>query len=608
MSNTGGKAAGLRLLESMKASVPSWIALSYDSANSISDSMLDSIIAKFAPTDLLAVRSSATNEDGMEKSFAGVYESKLNVAPVRSDLGRAIRQVLESGAAGRVAEYAETNDEIAVVIQKMIAPIISGVAFTSAMDVNGQDAVLVECVNGLADKLVSGAVTPTQIKVPVRDKKIIFDAVQISGTLISRLEKITLLLHEIQKIIKASNNPLDLEWAIDESNVWFVQARPITKKVLIKNKTAGTALPVGGGIANGAAFVIAETEYETSREFINARLAEFPKGAILVARYTESSFIPAMKRAKGIITETGGILSHAAILARELGLPCIINYPNATAKFKTGDEIIMNGDTGEVNGEGCAVNESSWFDEAFLFDQMFKVPTKNGYVFIEPLPNKLNVIAPMGNDDTESWIRQEFGVQPDIIRNNYKFGAYKENKFRKKLPGYRRIMEQAHKVAESGSARAVHKFYNDTINFIKKYIILENTSKNAAAKFYYNEIIAGPYVILDVIFPSAIALRQMYYHTVFLRNAAGKTFRDFLSGVKIKGIPKSYYDFARAVADSRNSIWGIIKEMHPLLADYWTNGIQGKLMKEALEAVGVESGMHSYEILSDNFGKIKKML
>ena len=610
MNEFGGKAAGLKLLQKLKIPVPKWMALSYADAKQIDDARLDSVISNFSSNDLLAVRSSALNEDGVEKSFAGIFESKLNVAPVRSALHEAIKFVIASGTTNRVTDYDDVENKIGVVIQKMVLPVISGVAFTKAIDTNGEDVVLIEVICGLADRLVCGAVTPTQVKVPVRDKIIAMNEVQVSGVLIPGLEKINLLLEQIQKIITTAKNPLDLEWCIDSNDVvWFVQARPITAPVLIKKQFGGGALPIVSGTAIGKAFVISETAYESNQQLIEKKVSEFPQGAILIAKYTETSFIPAMKRAKGIITETGGILSHAAILSRELGVPCIVNYPGATTKFKTGDQIFMNGATGEINGEHDTIDESSWFDEAWNFDQMFKVPTAQGHIFVEPLPNRLNVIAPLGDDLTESWIRKQFGVQPKIVRDWYKFGAWNENQFRKKLPGYKQILDRAYTVARSGSARQVNRFYEDTLDFIRKYIPLENNATNAAAKFYYNEIIVGPYIILDVIFPRAIAMREMYYNTAHHLYSAGKTFRDFLGGAKIKGIPKSYNDFAKAVSDRRNSIWEIMSEMHPMLADYWTDGFQDKFMGDALDAIEIpkDKRQYPYKVLFDNLAKIKKM-
>lgn len=169
MNDCGGKAKGLALLDKLKVPVPKWMALPWAKARDISGADLDDIIAKFDSKDKLAVRSSAANEDGAQKSFAGLFESKLNVPIDKKSLKSAIDAVILSGNAVRVVDYDNATNDVGVVIQKMINPVLSGVAFTSAIDTDGTDIVLIEVTAGLGDKLVSGLVTPTQIKIPVHD-------------------------------------------------------------------------------------------------------------------------------------------------------------------------------------------------------------------------------------------------------------------------------------------------------------------------------------------------------------------------------------------------------------------------------------------------------
>lgn len=621
-SNTcGGKAAGLALLNKMKMPVPQWIALNWSQASNISDKLLDKIIEYFGSDNLVAVRSSADNEDGTQKSFAGMFESKLNVPTTKNDLRNAISSVIASGTSLRVNEYDGGNNNMGIVIQKMIKPIISGVAFTDAIDTDGSDVVLIEATYGLGDKLVSGLVTPTQIKVPIHDDILDQDNIFISGKLLPGIDLINNLIKQIQILRNKSKTKLDTEWCIDsDNNVWFVQARPITQSVFIKNRTTSSAIPVVGGTVTAPVYVIPELGAHTSPEIMKKRFTEFPEGAILVALYTEVDFIPIMKRASGIITEQGGVLSHAAILSRELGIPCIVNYPNATKKFKNGDIITMNATTGQIkeDAEFMHANETAWMDEAWMFDNMKRVPYNGGCVFVEQLPNRLNVYAPwMETKDVSEldlFIRKKFGIAPNIIRGDsqysMKFFSWFEDRNHKKLPGYSAALNKAYNVAKSMSAIQVHNFYNQCINTAKKYISLAQNAQNAATKLYFSETVIAQYILLDVIFPRAIALYQLYYETAQKLHLAGATFADLLALKKIKGIPKKYYDFIIALSQERNDIYPKFQELFPEIIGYWIPDNATTMQRAALNAIGIKNTNNMFMLneFYKNLSKVKKIV
>jgi len=619
--NCGGKAAGLALLNKMKMPVPQWMALDWAQASSVSDGVLDKIIDFFGANVFVAVRSSAANEDGAQKSFAGMFESKLNVPTDKKDLRNAISSVVASGGSMRVSEYDGVSNNVGVVIQKMVNPVISGVAFTSAIDTDGSEVVLIEVTSGLGDKLVSGLVTPTQIKVPVRDNILDADNISISGKLLPGMDLINRLIEQIQILRNKSKKKLDTEWCIDcDGNVWFVQARPITQTVFIKNHINNSAIPVVGGTVTAPVYIIPELGTFTSPEVMQKRFDGFPDGAILVAMYTEAEFLPIMKRASGIITEYGGVLSHAAILSRELGIPCIVNYPNITKKFKNGDVITMDAATGQIkeDAEFMKSNETAWMDEAWLFDNMKRVPYNGGCVFVEQLPNRLNVYAPWMESkdipDLDLFIRKKFGVAPNIIRgdseyNSIKFFTWFEDRNHRKLPAYSASLGKAFDVAKSMSASRVHRFYKDCVDTAKKYIPKARNASNAATKLYYSETVLSQFIILDVIFPRAIALYQLYYETAQRLHMAGATFADLLALKKIRGIPKKYYDFIAALAQERNDIDFLFKEIFPEIDGYWMPENAKKMQRAALKAIGI-TGTDDMYLLNEfykNLAKVKKL-
>lgn len=619
LNSCGGKAAGLNLLDKLKMPVPQWMALNWNQASNLSDKLLDELIEYFGANTLVAVRSSAANEDGTQKSFAGMFESKLNIPVNKKDLSRAISDVVASGVSLRVNEYDGNTNNVGVVIQKMISPIISGVAFTHAIDINGTDVVLIEVTSGLGDKLVSGLVTPTQIKVPVHDNILDVNNISVSGNLLPGIDLINHLIEQIQILREKSKIKLDTEWCIDsKGNVWFVQARPITQSVFIKNRSVNSAIPVVGGTVTAPVYVIPELGAHTSPEIMQKRFDDFPDGAILVALYTEVDFVPIMKRASGIITEQGGVLSHAAILSRELGIPCIVNYPNATKKFKNGDVITMNATSGQIKEDKDFIqsDETAWMDEAWLFSNMNRIPYNGGCVLVEQLPNRLNVYAPWIESKDVSvldlFIRKKFGVAPNIIRGesqySMKFFAWFEDRNHKKLPEYTKSVNKAYDVAKSMSASRVHWFYKSCVNTAKKYISLAQNATNAATKLYYSETAIAQYVLLDVVFPRAIALYQLYYETAQKLHQANATFADLLALKKVRGISKKYYDFITALSQERNDIYPKFKEIFPEIVGYWMPKNAEKMQRAALNAIGIENtdGLYMLNEFYKNLSKVKK--
>ena len=146
----GGKAYGLNKLNNLKVHVPTAYAIDQSSINSIisgdKDSVMElqNIIDQYNKNFKFAVRSSASNEDGKEKSYAGMYESVLNVPNNIDDVIKAIAVVNSSSASKRIESYNDEKINMNVVLQEMVEPKISGVCFTDSIDLNGDDSIYIE--------------------------------------------------------------------------------------------------------------------------------------------------------------------------------------------------------------------------------------------------------------------------------------------------------------------------------------------------------------------------------------------------------------------------------------------------------------------------------
>lgn len=324
---------------------------------------------------LVAVRSSATAEDLPNASFAGQQETFLNVAG-ESNLIMKIKECWASLFEPRAIFYRHENKfdhfriGIAVPVQKMIESEKSGVMFTINPVNNDKSKIIIEAIFGLGEMIVQGKEKPDHYEVDKSSLKILLKEVSTQHKMLKKFgtsnketnvsflsksrQKITdnqiVKLAELgKKLEKHYFFPQDSEWAINGTDVYLVQTRPITTiqktKLDIKNtKKAnfGELLFKGDGASPGIV-----TGYvriiESSKENNSVKLGE-----ILVTKQTNPDFVPAMKKAAAIVTDSGGRTSHAAIVSRELGIPAVVGAIKATKTLKTGEVITVNGATGEV--------------------------------------------------------------------------------------------------------------------------------------------------------------------------------------------------------------------------------------------------------------------
>jgi pyruvate,water dikinase len=334
----------------------------------------------------VAVRTSATAEDSADASFAGQGETFLNVVGETNVLNR-VRDCWASLFTPRSLfyqvkkHYDNSKIGVAVPIQKLIDSEISGICFTANPVTNEKNQVIVETIWGLGEYIVQGIITPDQYIVDKNNWKIISENHVEQKTQLIRSKthetkevivpkskqnkkKITSAMAiKIAKIGQKLHNhygkPQDIEFAIDRDKLYIVQTRPITtvvsnQKTLdnqsnkITQKPDLTGEQASPGTATGVVIII-----NNPKEISRAQ-----KGQILVTTMTTPDFVPAMKKVNGIITDKGGQTSHAAIVSRELGVPCVVGTKIATKMFKEGDIVTLNGTTGEI-WKGDLTNKSA---------------------------------------------------------------------------------------------------------------------------------------------------------------------------------------------------------------------------------------------------------
>ncbi len=323
---------------------------------------------------LVAIRSSATAEDLPEASFAGQQRTFLNVQgedEVLAAVQGCWASLFESRAIfyRQQAGFDHLSVGLAVPVQEMVQSEVSGIMFTVEPLTNDRRKILIEAAYGLGEAIVSGEVTPDQYlidkaRMAIIEKQIAKQEWQIVRNLKSHTleesnirvtippweqakQKLTdeeiIALAELGKRLEDLYQfPQDIEWAKKDSKLFIVQTRPVTTLGIKEQKLAeikAEPLLTGEAASLGSASGIVKLISNASQ------LHKVHKGDILVAEMTSPDFVPAMKRAVAIVTNLGGRTSHAAIVSRELGIPCVVGTENATMVLKDGQEITVVVDT-----------------------------------------------------------------------------------------------------------------------------------------------------------------------------------------------------------------------------------------------------------------------
>lgn len=336
------------------------------------------LCANVGETDVaVAVRSSATAEDGATTSFAGMHESYTNVRGADAVCDRLLAcwasTFDERAFTYRAVQGITAEPAIAVVIQKMVSSERSGVMFTVDPATSDRAHLLIEGAFGLGEVVVGGAVEPDTYTVRreplavisarighktheiVRgpdgaDLRVDFDSEEGARRVLTDVE--VLAVAKLGLRAEAHYGcPQDLEWCFNAANeLYLVQSRPITTLTDPSDATRQAVSPVEVGIE-----LVSGLGAAPGRMSGRARVlmdpsegAQLLAGEILVAPMTNPDWLPTLRRAGAVVTDEGGITCHAAIVSRELRIPCVVATRRATTTIHDGDEITVDGTTGVV--------------------------------------------------------------------------------------------------------------------------------------------------------------------------------------------------------------------------------------------------------------------
>jgi pyruvate,water dikinase len=435
---------------------------------------------KYGKNRDVAVRSSATAEDLPGASFAGEQETFLNIHGINNVLV-ATKKCIASLFTDRAISYRQDKGfshfdvALSVGIQCMVRSdkAASGVAFTIDTETGFDKVILINAIYGLGEFIVQGEVIPDEfivfkpsldsgVKSPIIAKNIGKKNIKLvyapNGTKkekVSPVEekkfcitdeeaiKLAKWCYQIEKYFSKKDGhyqPMDIEWAKDgrTNELFIVQARPETvasvqdKNVLKEYKLKSSGKVLVEGIAVGSRIGSGKVRVLHNAKNINS----FQKGEVLVTEITDPDWEPIMKIASAIVTDKGGRTSHAAIVSRELGIPCIVGSNNATKVLKNGKEVTVDssGKVGNVY-EGIIPFEVV---EHHL-DKIPKIATKIMVNIGSPDEAFKNHSLPV---DGVGLGRLEFIIASHIRLHPNALIDYKKLKEGKKTPEIRKILKE----------------------------------------------------------------------------------------------------------------------------------------------------------------------
>lgn len=345
-SACGAKAAMLGELLRAGFAVPDGFVLPIDPGDGWEHELPDVLDALGGSS--FAVRSSGIAEDGPESSFAGQFHTRLEVesTAVETEVRRT-RGAVEKARTYASAVGKPTPGQVAVIVQRMLSPSAAGVTFT-VDPVTGRRDLIVEAVHGLGDRLVSGDAHAERWRIrPDEEPRCQTEYSVLDAAQVAEIGRIAL------SVAEHLGGPQDVEWAIAGDEVWLLQARPITAAVNSEHSpvaprprattpmpgtTSGT--PSSPGTARGRLRIISGFD----------DFSRLEAGDVLVCKATSPAWTPLLARASAVITTRGGVLSHAAIIAREFRIPAITDVSSAMS-LADGELVAVDGTTGTITTE-----------------------------------------------------------------------------------------------------------------------------------------------------------------------------------------------------------------------------------------------------------------
>ncbi|WP_420114276.1 PEP/pyruvate-binding domain-containing protein [Pseudactinotalea sp.] len=366
----GPKAARLAALRRAGLPVPDGFVVTADLADAALAGVAGTLTRELARLgdSPVAVRSSAAGEDAAGSSAAGQYVTVLGVQSAAA-VAAAIQSCRDSWHSPRARAYRQASGQsdaggMAVLVQRMVDADVAGVMFT------GSEGVDIEASWGLGPSVVNGTVSPDAFHVGTdgsisRRLGAKSSRLDRRGSLVVRSASserdqrapclddavIGELAAMGQRVARVLEGPHDIEWALADGRLWLLQSRPVTARLPQRqtdrassrdsraaHRVAMSGTPGSPGTATGTARIVCGP----------SDFAQVRAGDILVCPFTDPAWTPLLGVASGVVTERGGALSHAAIVARERRIPAVLDVHDATTRLHNRSTVTVDGTAGTV--------------------------------------------------------------------------------------------------------------------------------------------------------------------------------------------------------------------------------------------------------------------
>ncbi|MCB0332124.1 MAG: hypothetical protein KDD55_01425 [Bdellovibrionales bacterium] len=507
----GAKAVRLRELVEKGFEVPPAVALAGGAMRRLNDPVafaadLNRVLMAFFSDELLMVRSSGLNEDGVMRSAAGKYESFDSVP-------NEIHAIL--GAAKKITESSDHPESMGILIQRQVRAKVAGVAFSDVSGGLGNDGVLVEAVVGHAGELCGGEASGSLLYQPSSESQFEMQGTASTGEMFSKGLQ-SELIQTVRRVREAFNFPVDVEWVVDDADkIWLVQVRPITAPVIAPamEDRGYPGIGVSPGEAQATACVIGGL-YQFDPE----------PGEIIVARTLDSRGVERMRQAAGLIMEVGGLLSHPAIVAREMGIPCIVGVTHATERIRQGASVTMNGATGDVivNGERLLpLSTHIHRSTPVPFEDLREQKLSGGYLVLRDSNGKILLPITFTSIELE-WLQDTRDAREGLLAADFtqttQYDEYFNWKRYQDIPVLNQLHDQIIATAESLDLSAGVELVARVREALPNFLKFENAT--AAEKFVIDEMAMGIFRTVGTYLPE-------YYGAI----SVGRTLKPFADSI-----------------------------------------------------------------------------
>ena len=534
----GGKANGFYRLKEAGIRFPAGIVLRKPDIEDILSGNVDEFQTSVLQMgSCLAIRSSANVEDGEKQSYAGMFQTCLNVKNDIQSILTAIKQVYDSKNGSFLEGYhkqSHTEIDVSIIVQEMVYDIkYNGVIFGDTVDEKGEHPVLLDFCKEGKNKIVDGHDRGNQMLFYDNGFSFACGRMVYKGEEkeIIWVDRVCEILNQVKS--KFGHIKFDIEWCVDQNNsVYILQLRPTTSTIMVQSGDEAGNLIIGSyGIASGGAVV-----FDVDSPEFDEKAKRFKRGDIFVGKYMDTRCYDSLEKAGGIIVCSSSILAHAALVARENHVPCMIVQENIIDRIQENDEIKIDtySKSITVNGERIQFcdRKVDWAG-IYDFDSFTELEYLNHKVLLEQTLS--GVVAHVPEEVSNEFcnkLKREYRevIASDIeVRKSSKYLWYYEYCRYKRIKLFHQIAGLCMKAIDHKDLDAVAKIYENVYRVVQE-LNKQKCNENVTEKqIYLDEVIRSIFFIMDMFIPLGKGYKHIYLKIMPVLMNRGISFSEFVN-------------------------------------------------------------------------------